>query len=148
MAFPSNYREALTNGMLNINLKTVSLNGEIVAELIENGTAFDIVRQKIALAQKRNRIFRSVFNVSGQDTMARFFYWLPLPGHLTSEEAEIQALRKGAHVLGSHRFAMQGTQKSSYIRVSVVSPDTEADLKKGLLILKSIFDDNEVNFFV
>ncbi len=148
ITFPAKYREALVAGMLNINLKTVSLNGEIVAELIESGTAFNIVHHKTALAQKRNRIFKSVFDVPGHDNITRFFYWLPLPKHLTSEETELLALQRGVHILGSHRFAMQNEQKSSYIRVSITSPDTEDDLRKGLLILKTIFDNNTVDFFV
>ena len=148
LAFPAKYKEALVAGMLNINLKTVSLNGEIVTELIETGMAFNIVHQKLALAERRNRIFKSVFDVPGQDDIARFFYWLPLPEHLSSEDMELLALQRGVHILGSHRFAMTSTQKSSYIRVSVTSPDTEDDLRKGLLILKSIFEDNAVNFFV
>lgn len=148
LAFAAKYREALVAGMLNINLKTVSLNGEIVAELIESGMAFHIVHQKLALAERRNRIFKSVFNVPGPDDIVRFFYWLPLPEHLTSEEIELLALQRGVHILGSHRFAMTNIQKSSYIRVSVTSPDTEDDLRKGLLILKNIFTDNAPNFFV
>ena len=47
--------------MLGINLKTVSLNSEIIAELIENGEAENIVRQKILSARKRNQIFRTTF---------------------------------------------------------------------------------------
>ena len=73
---------------------------------------------------------------------------LPLPEHLTSEEMELLALQKGVHILGSHRFAMQNEQKSSYIRVSVTSPDTEDDLRKGLMILKNICRDSTVNFIV
>lgn len=146
--FPAKYKEALVAGILNINLKTVSLNSEIVAELIENGTAFQIVRQKILLAQQRNKIYKTVFDVYEKDNIARFFYWLPIPERFTSEEIEILALQKGVHILGAHRFAMQSNQKSSYIRVSITSPDTENDLRKGLLILKNIFEDNTVNFLV
>lgn len=149
LAFSAKYREALAAGMLNINLKTVSLNGEIFAELVENGMALGIVHQKRVLAERRNRIFKSVFEGPGQDDdIARFFYWLPLPGHLTSEETELLALQRGVHILGSHRFAMTSIRKSSYIRVSVTSPDTEDDLRKGLLILRNIFGDNTPNFFV
>lgn len=148
LAFPAKYKEALVAGMLNINLKTVSLNGEIVAELIESGMAFNIVHQKLALAERRNRIFKSVFDVPGQDDIVRFFYWLPIPEHLTSEDMELLALQRGVHILGSHRFSMTSIQKSSYIRVSVTSPDTEDDLRKGLLILKNIFEDSAVDFFV
>ena len=142
LAFAANYKEALSAGMLNINLKTPSLNGEIAAELIESGMALHIVHKKLALAERRNRIFKSVFDVPGQDDIVRFFYWLPLPAHLTSEEMELRALQRGVHILGSHRFAMTSIQKSSYIRVSVTSPDTEDDLRKGLLILKHIFREN------
>ena len=48
MAFPEQYREILVSGMLNINLKTVSLNAEIIAVLIESGTAETIVKEKIS----------------------------------------------------------------------------------------------------
>lgn len=148
LAFPDKYRETLVTGMLHINLKTVSLNGEIFAQLVESGRAWDIIQTKTALAEMRDAIFKSVFAVPAADDIARFFYWLPLPGHLTSEEAELLALQKGIHILGSHRFAMQNEQKSSYIRVSVTSPDTEEELRRGLLLLKEIFADSTMNFFV
>lgn len=148
IAFPDRYRELLVAGMLGINLKTVSLNSEIIAELIESGEAENIVKQKILFARKRNQIFKSVFPSSQTDTIERFFHWLQLPNHLTSEELELLALRKGIHVLGSHRFAMQNENKSFYVRVSIASPDTEDDLRKGLLILKRIFEEKQMSFFV
>ena len=140
--------------MLGINLKTVSLNSEIIAELIESGEAENIVRQKILSARKRNQIFRTTFPwksflpLSETDNIERFFHWLPLPAHLTSGELELLALQKGIHVLGSHRFAMQNENRSSYVRVSIASPDTEDDLRKGLLLLKNIFEEKQMNFFV
>ena len=148
IAFPDRYRELLVSGMLGINLKTVSLNSEIITELIESGEAQNIVKQKILSARKRNQIFRSVFPSSHTDKIEHFFHWLPLPAHLTSEELELLALRKGIHVLGSHRFAMQNENKSSYVRLSIASPNTEDDLKKGLLILKNIFREKQMHFFV
>ena len=154
LAFPDRYRELLVSGMLGINLKTVSLNSEIIAELIESGEAENIVRQKILSARKRNQIFRTTFPwksflpLSETDNIERFFHWLPLPAHLTSEELELLALQKGIHVLGSHRFAMQNENRSSYVRVSIASPDTEDDLRKGLLLLKNIFEEKQMNFFV
>lgn len=154
LAFPDRYRELLVSGMLGINLKTVSLNSEIIAELIESGEAENIVRQKILSARKRNQIFRTTFPwksflpLSETDNIERFFHWLPLPAHLTSGELELLALQKGIHVLGSHRFAMQNENRSSYVRVSIASPDTEDDLRKGLLLLKNIFEEKQMNFFV
>ncbi len=148
LAFPASYRERLIGGMQNINLKTVSINGEIFAQLVESGEAERIIVDKIRLAQRRNRIFYSVFPSGRPDEMERFFHWLPIPGRLTSEELEYEALRKGIHVLGSHRFAMQGGNQSSYVRVATASPGTEDDLQKGLLILKGIFETKQADFFV
>ncbi len=154
IAFPSRYRESLVTGMLDINLKTVSLNAEIIAELIESGEAENIVKQKVIFARKRNRIFRSVFPQDDfpplyhTDHIERFFHWIQIPAPLTSEELELLALQKGIHVLGSHRFAIQNEKKSSYVRVSITSPDTKDDLKTGLLALKSIFEEKRINFFV
>ena len=43
---------------------------------------------------------------------------------------------------------MQNENRSSYVRVSVASPDTEDDLRKGLLLLKNIFEEKQMSFFV
>lgn len=148
LAFPGKYREQLVSGMLSINLKTVSLNGEIIAELIISGDAEKIVTRKKILARKRNQVLTSVFPENRPDTVERFFHWLELPKHLSSEELELLALQRGVRLLGSHRFAMRNEKKSSYVRISVTSPDTEEELKRGLLILKNIFEEKQRDFFV
>ena len=68
--------------------------------------------------------------------------------YLTSVEAEIQAAKKGVHILGSHRFAIKSDSDEGFIRVSIVSPDTETELKNGLLILKSVLEQKSTEFFV
>ncbi len=148
MAFPGQYRESLVAGFLSINLKTVSLNGEIIAELIESGEAEKIVEEKIRLARSRNRIFASVFPTPVQEPVGKFFHWLPLPDSMTGEEAELLAFRKGVHVLGSHRFAVQQESQASFLRVSVTSPPTEEALRTGLLTLKGVLEEKQREFFV
>ena len=147
MAFPEHYSDMLVSGMLNINLKTVSLNAEIIAELIDSGIADRIVTEKIGLAQRRNKIYKNFFPIY-DDNIARFFHWVKLPTGLTSEEAEILALQKGIHILGSHRFAMGIHDKSSYVRLSIASPDSETDLSYALQILKEIFAQQRVTVLV
>ena len=149
IAFPDKYRKPLVSGMLHINLKTVSINSEIIAALIESGEAEHIVRGKIMLAHKRNQIYYSVFPSSVQTQIEPFFHWLPLPSDQKSEEVELLALQKGIHVLGSHRFAMQTeNQSDAFVRVSVSSPRTVEELRNGLLILKRIFEEKRTEFFV
>lgn len=149
IAFPDKYRNQLVSGMLHINLKTVSLNSEIITTLIESGAAEHIVREKIMLARKRNRIFYSIFSSYAQAHIEKFFHWLPIPDGRSSEDLELLALQKGIHVLGSHRFAIQNEERSaSYVRVSVTSPRTEDELRSGLLILKNIFEEKRTEFFV
>lgn len=152
LAFPKTCREALVCGMLSINLKTVSLNAEIIAELIESKEAEKILEQKKRLAHRRNQIFASVFppdnSMENPKPIEPFFHWLKIPEHLTSEELELLALQKGLHLLGSHRFAMLKENKSDYVRVSITSPDTEDELNRGLLILKGIFEEQRIDFFV
>ena len=147
MAFPEQYSEMLVSGMLNINLKTVSLNAEIIAELIESGIADRIIQEKINLAQRRNQIYKNFFPIY-DDNIARFFHWVKLPVGLTSEEAEILALQKGIHILGSHRFAMGSHCGSSYVRLSIASPDSETDLSYALKTLKEIFEQQKVTILV
>ncbi len=148
IAFPRKCREQLCAGVLNINLKTVSLNAEIIAELIDSGGAEKIVQEKIALARRRNQIYRMYFDTPHTDNIERFFHWIPLPGGMTSEEFEITALKHGLHLLGSHRFALHGHDDSSYIRISITSPDTENDLRTGLQILQKLLEERSLEFLV
>ncbi len=148
VVFPEKYKSRLTAGILNVNLKTVSLNAEIAARLIESGRAAEIAGRKLALAKKRNEIFYSFFDTPYADRMARFFYWLPLPEHVTGVEFELAALEKGVHVLGSQRFAMQSGEMPAFVRVSVTSPDTEEDLQRALRVIKKLLSGGEISFFV
>ncbi len=58
------------------------------------------------------------------------------------------ALKRGVRVLGSHRFAMLNQEKSSYVRLAVVSPDTQEELEGALWRLKEILEGNGREFFV
>lgn len=137
LAFPRQYREQLISGMLSINLKTVSLNAEIIAELILGGEADRIVEKKISLARGRNRIFQKYFPDVRAD-IPRFFHWMQLPGGMTGPEAELLALQKGIHILGSQRFAVGNRNTTAYVRLSIASPRSEAELEEALGVLREL----------
>ncbi|MCI9073443.1 MAG: PLP-dependent aminotransferase family protein [Lachnospiraceae bacterium] len=138
LAFPEQYRETLVSGMLSVNLKTVSLNAEIIAQLIISGEADRIVEEKISLAHARNKIFRNYFPGGPEEVIPRFFHWVRLPGDMTSHEAELLALQKGIHILGSHRFAMGNRDPAHHVRLSIVSPRSEAELEEALGTLREL----------
>lgn len=66
MAFPAAFRPYLAGGTYTINLKTVSLNAAIIAELIHSGLAEEIVAEKIRLAEERGAVYQRVFPESGR----------------------------------------------------------------------------------
>lgn len=137
LVFPGQYREQLVAGMLSINLKTVSLNAEIIAQLIIGGEADKIVEKKISLARSRNRIYRKYFPGERVD-IPRFFHWVQLPGGLSGPEAELLALQRGIHILGSYRFAVGNRNPLAYVRLSIASPRSEAELEEALKALREL----------
>ncbi len=104
-------------------------------------------KKKIELAVRRNQIYEKFFQKE-EGNIARFFHWLKLPSGLTGEEAELLALQNGVHVLGSHRFAQGGGEKAAFLRLSVVSPDTEAELMRGLKVLRNMLQEVPVSLLV
>lgn len=137
LAFPERYREPLVSGMLSINLKTVSLNAEIIAELVLSGQADKIVEKKLALARSRNRVFRRHFPGEEED-IPRFFHWVRLPEGLSGPEAELLAMRRGIHILGSQRFAMTARDPEDHVRLAIVSPGSDAELDAALGALREL----------
>ena len=77
-----------------------------------------------------------------------FYHWMLLPDKLTSEEAELRAVSKGIHVLGSHRFSVADTQGTRLFTHSHRISRYRNDLIKGLMLLKSILEENKVDFLV
>lgn len=145
VAFPSSFRSRIISGIYNINLKTPSLNTEIVAELIHSGTADKIVEKKIALAKERNSIYHQYFSHSTEcANKLSFFQWLPLPKHLTGNQFEKLAKEQGIHVFCSDRFAVGNTEQGSFVRLAISSPTDIVELKKGLEIIKYLLEESNI----
>ena len=136
-AFPEAYRERLLNAQFHLNIKTSSLDAEIMTELILSGKAGKIMEQKAELAYRRNQLFDSIFpDAVKPGSPSAFFRWLPLPPlNIDEMELERQLLQQGVSVYGSYRFAVQRNQEN-FIRLAISSPENEDLLKKGLNIVK------------
>lgn len=138
MAVPEALRARVVDAMLNINLKTVALNAEIIYELIESGLAEQIVERKVHLAQARNRVFEEKFPQADRPDFPPFFRWIDLPGRMTSEDFELLARQRGVNVLGGHRFAVGQAQGAAHARLALTSPEDEFQLAQALDIIGAI----------
>lgn len=145
MTFPSFYRSRIVSGIYNINLKTPSLNTEIITELIHSGTANKIIEKKIALAKERNLIYHQYFPLAAEcASKLSFFQWLPLPKHLTGSQFEKLAEEQGIHVFCSDRFAVGNTEQGAFVRLAISSPADIVELKKGLEIIKYLLEESNM----
>ena len=136
-AFPEAFRIPLLNALFHLNIKTSSLDAEIMTELILSGKAAKILEEKALLARARNSIFDRYFpENAAPGTKEAFFRWLPIP-ETTMDEMEIerQLLRKGVSVYCSYRFTTLH-QTKHFMRVAVSSPADEILLEKGCGIIR------------
>ena len=142
-AFPDVFRERLLNALFHLNIKTSSLDAEIMTELLLSGKAAKLLEQKALLAKERNRIFDRFFPEAvtpGSD--AAFFRWMPLPKLAMDEmAAERQLLKLNVRVFFSYRFTVIRNPRS-FMRIAVSSPHTAAELEKGCAIIRDFINKN------
>ena len=144
-AFPESFRMPLLNALFYLNIKTSSLDAEIMTELILSGKAAKILEQKADLAKERNRIFDHYFAQAVKPgTPAAFFRWLPIP-KLTVDEmaAERMLLQQNVSVHCSYRFTVTH-QPYSFMRIAISSPADNAQLEKGCSIIRDFIKENSL----
>jgi DNA-binding transcriptional MocR family regulator len=147
-AFPENFRTPLLNALFYLNIKTSSLDAEIMTELILSGKAAKLLEQKAELAGERNRIFDRFFPEAARPgTPAAFFRWLPLP-RLTMDEVEVerQLLLQNVNVYCSYRFTANHNPRS-FMRIAVSSPAGTPELEKGCTIIRNFIENNRCKEF-
>ena len=144
-AFPESFRVPLLNALFYLNIKTSSLDAEIMTELILSGKAAKILEQKADLAKERNRIFDRYFAQAVKPgTPAAFFRWLPIP-KLTVDEmaAERMLLHQNVSVHCSYRFTVTHLPYS-FMRIAISSPADNAQLEKGCSIIRDFIKENSL----
>ena len=139
LAFPEAFRPHLASGVTTINLKTVSFNAEIIARLILDGRAEEIVERKKALAAERAAVYRRIF--PADDGRPAFFKWLPLPEGVDGERLEQAARERGVHLLASRRFAVGARRPEAFVRLAISSPPTVEELGRGLRTVKALIEE-------
>ena len=138
MTAPEALRTRVIEGMVNINLKTVALNAEIIYELIESGLAGQIVARKVDLARARNQVFQQRFPQASRLPYPPFFRWIDLPRGMSSQALEVLARQRGVNLLGGHRFAISPEEGAAHARLAITSPQDENQLARALDVVQDI----------
>ena len=140
--FPERFREKFEDGIYNLNLTISSLNVEIITEIINSGIYEEIIWDKLKLSIERNEIFNEYFpEISIPQNRSTYYQWIPLPSGCTGKLFELKAKEKGVKVYGSERFSVGDNEQKYAIRVATCSPKDLDELRKGLSIIRSIYDE-------
>ncbi len=142
-AFPESLKIPLLNALFHLNIKTSSLDAEIMTELILSGKAAKLLEQKAVLAKERNQVFDRIFpEAATPGTPAAFFRWLPIPRLPLDEMAiERQLRQQGVNVHCSYRFTAM-RNPNSFMRIAVSSPENTDDLTRGCQIIREFLKAN------
>ncbi|WP_181217212.1 PLP-dependent aminotransferase family protein [Bacillus subtilis] len=141
LAFAENFREKILHGLFNTNIKTSSLDAEIITELILNGNAYAIVKKKRELAAKSGAIFERYFPECPPPATPYCFYrWLPILNTKPSLHVEKELEQAGIRVYHSDRFIVRNPTDKQFLRVSLSDAGSMSKLEKGLAILKEYLE--------
>ena len=137
MVFGDMFKEKILKAIFNINVKTSSLDGEIITELILSGKANEIASEKKKLAQSANDIFTKYFpDAPHIGHPLSFFKWLPLSNNTNVQEFEANLLQKGIRVFHSDRFLSGSNMPDKFLRIALASTNSLEELEIGLELLK------------
>ena len=108
LACPERFRERIEHAVYNVNVKTSSLDAEVVSELILGGGAREIVERKRLLLMEANDLFDRLFPGMPPGFPYPLFRWVPidLPGRPDEIEARFRAA--GVRVYHGDRFRAVG----------------------------------------
>lgn len=141
MVYGDSLRKSILHAIFNVNVKTSSLDAEVVTELILSGKAQEIVAQKKQLAQAANEIYAGCFPHSEPVGHPLSFYrWLSIPEHHDALQVESDLKRQGIRVFHSDRFLSGPNTPKQFLRIALASTNSLEELKTGLRIVKQYFD--------
>lgn len=137
MAYGETLRRRIEYGLFNINIKTSSLDADIITELILSGEAQRIIAHKQQLTQRACSLYQNIF--PEQAVNPCYYQWLHVP-HMPSD-IEYQLQERGIRVYSARRFAVSDSFPQEHLRVSLCSAGDMRHLEKGLTILRTYLDE-------
>lgn len=136
-------RHAVNQGLYNINLTTSHFNMEVVAQLVESGTAEKIMAQKQREAERRGRLADELAgNWEWRGNTRDYFRWLTLPPGWTGRELELRAASRGLRVYGAERFFIGEGEPPAAARISLSAAASLEELETGLRLLHRLLEES------
>lgn len=142
ISIPERFKRELSIALYNLNISLSPLMIELVSRLINSGKAEEVVEKKRNNTAKRNRIINRIlkeYKVFGDKSC--IFRWLILPDGVSGEYFEKELYKRGVQVYAAERFVVGNTKKLNAVRLAVGSPDTEEQLKEGLILIRKFLEE-------
>jgi DNA-binding transcriptional MocR family regulator len=119
------------------------IGSELVARLIEGGTAAEIIRRKRQILAHRVRIAKEILRgFSFHTTECGMFLWLKLPEGWTDVDFENAAFMNKVRVLPAYKFHVGSQPSPNAVRISLGAVKNDEQLIKGLNIMAHILKQN------
>lgn len=146
LIYPDKYSSEIKNGFFNTMVKTSSLDTAVVTEAINTNTAKNIIAYKLELAQKANRIFEQYFPNAPKNQLTDFAFFrnLPIQKRLTGKKIEEDLLNINIRCFVSDRFLVKANPDKQFLRVSLSSTNSLAELDNGLKKLRGYLLKNDL----
>ena len=136
LVYGDRFRDPLLTALFNVNVKTSSLDAEIITELILSGKAGEITERKRALSREMNDLYFQFFpDRKGIGHPLSFYRWLPVQDTRRGSEVERELLDAGIRVYHSDRFLSGPRKAENYLRVSLATVREKERLREALKIL-------------
>ena len=136
LVYGDRFRDPLLTALFNVNVKTSSLDAEIITELILSGKAGEITERKRALSREMNNLYFQFFpDRKGIGHPLSFYRWLPVQDTRRGSEVERELLDAGIRVYHSDRFLSGPRKAENYLRVSLATVREKERLREALKIL-------------
>lgn len=140
---PPDYRQGLLTMLGASTLMVSPLSFEIFTEWVNDGTAEQIIANRIRDARERQKLASDIlgdFNLSAYPTS--YFAWLQLPEDWSSSRFAMAAYRRGVSIAPADLFAVGKHGRYNAARICLCAAADMNKLEKALKILAGILKGN------
>lgn len=133
LVFPKKVAWKIERAIFNINVKSSSLDAEIVTQALDSNIADRILKEKLHDTEVANQMFDMMFNLERPSNPLPFYRNIPITSKISQSEIENTFFNNGVRLYHSNRFTTR-KQSDSFVRISLSSNSLDV-LERGLEIV-------------